>query len=180
MSDEPLPDSPPPEPPREFVGRRGRLYALIGLIGFGSATAMMLLSVRQQQTWFGTWLFLGLMVLVLSVQVQLLVRPARVRVEGGRFCSGFPVEWQTPLENVRSLAFDDGSLTITFHAVDKVEPPGARKLLQKKSHVHLLMPGFMPDQVDEMRQVLGIAAPAPEEPGARIEAFHRALLTATP
>jgi rhomboid protease GluP len=87
---------------------------------------------------------------------------------------------QTPLTNLRGLAFDEDSLVVTFHDLDQVEPPVARDSLRKQTQAEVRLLGFTLKQVEDIRQALGIPPPSPDEPGGRAEAFHRALLTATP
>jgi membrane associated rhomboid family serine protease len=180
MTDTSPSEGPAPVAPQPFVARRARAYGVGGLLGLGGATGFCLWSLQKREAGAETWVLLGFMVLLLFGYAQLLFRPPRFIVDGGLFRTNTPVELQTPLANLRSLAFDEDSLVVTFHDLDQVEPAVSRDSLREQTQADVRLLGFTLKQVEEIRRTLGILPPNLDEPGGRAEAFHRALLAATP
>lgn len=180
MTDPSPSEIPAPVAPQSFVGRRARASGLGGLIGFGSAVGFFLWSLRHQEAGVETWVLLGFLALALLGHAQMFLRPPRFVVQDGVFRTNTPRELHTPLANVRSLAFDEDSLVVTFHDLDQVEPPAASGTLKNQGQAQIRLRGFPLQQVEEIRQTLGMPSPGADEPGGRAEAFHRALMAATP
>jgi rhomboid protease GluP len=84
---------------------------------------------------------------------------------------------------VDAVVFDGNGMGVEFFDLAEVVSEEGRASLEKafeRDGVHVRVPGLSLRQVEEVRQLLELEAPAPDEPTGRVEELHRELWKATP
>lgn len=181
-----------PNPDREVVtvgrpfGRRpaktlaiicalGSLLVLEGLAGERSGTDSMLV-------------LLG--VVFLWAMVKRLRRPPRMVVREGTFSIRFPaglrmVELTCSTLRVANITLLDQKTRVRFTRLEGVQPEGLRPMLaenyeKKGAHLELDDGVFSVEQVQQVRDSIGVREAEADERGNRVDAFHRTLAALTP
>jgi rhomboid protease GluP len=129
---------------------------------------------------------------VLIVQVRAVFRPATVDCNEHHLLLNAFAQMTTQRENVEHLFFNDGA-GVVFRDVESVSLAGTglsdrrqqnfRSALKgsfRKTGTHVSLLGFSMDEVESLRERLGMAPPEPGSEVHILEQYHRSLIERTP
>lgn len=163
---EPVAGDRPALPAVEVVARGHRLRSMLGLV-IPALVIINILEMGEPGT-LGVYVTLGFCGLMVVFCLRSLLICPRVVIGGDVVGLEWLTRFRSPVSNLQAVAFD-GGLVVVFHDLAQVAGKTgplheiSRKALEDcyaRDGVHISLPNFTLEQVEEVRRALGVPAPS--------------------